>query len=80
MEVAVYDMNQMPKYTYLNLVPGEEKDRLRCLVGMKKASNMNFYYSNIYAPENILKIQPIMKGELYRLEMQLTLNKESFVM
>ena len=80
MEVAVYDMNQMPKYTYLNLVPGEEKDRLRCLAGMKKASNMNFYYCNTNTPENILKIQPIMKGELYRLEMQLTLNKESFVM
>lgn len=72
-------MNQMPKYTYLNLVPGEEKDRLRCLAGMKKASNMNFYYANVYIPENILKIQPIMKGEGYKLEMQITLNKEYMI-
>jgi len=80
LEVAVYDMNQMPKYTYLNLVPGEEKDKLRCLKAMKRISKSNFYYCNTNTPENILKIQPVMKGEKYILEMQLTLNKESFVM
>ena len=74
-----YDMSNMLNFTYLMLVPGEEKDRQRCLKTMKKFSKSNFYYCQSDAPENILKFQPIMKGEGYRLEMQITLNKEYMI-
>lgn len=74
-----YDISNMLNFTYIMLVPGEEKDRQRCLKTLKKFSNSNFYYCNTNAPENILKFQPIMKGESYKLEMQITLNKEYMI-
>jgi hypothetical protein len=74
-----YDMSNMLNFTYLMLVPGEEKDRQRCLKTMRKFSKSNFYYCQPDAPENILKFQPIMKGESYKLEMQITLNKEYMI-
>ena len=71
-----YDISNMLNFTYLMLVPGEEKDRRRCLKAMKEMSKSNFYYCNVNTPANVLKIQPIVKGEQYILEMQITLNKE----
>jgi hypothetical protein len=71
-----YDISNMPSFTYLMLVPGEEKDRRRCLKAMREMSKSNFYYCNINTPANILKFQPIVKGENYNLEMLITLNKE----
>lgn len=72
-------MSQSLNFTYLMLVPGEEQDRRRCLKAMKKMSKNNFYYCNSNTPENILKFQPIVKGEDYTLRMQITLNKEYMV-
>jgi transposase len=43
---------------------------------MKEMSKSNFYYCNVNTPANILKFQPIVKGENYNLEMLITLNKE----
>lgn len=71
-----YDISNMLNFTYLMLVPGEEKDRRRCLKAMKEMTKSNFYYCNVNTPANLLKFQPIVKGESYRLEMQITLNKE----
>lgn len=67
-------------FYYLMLVPGDPKQRKKCLKVMKEIGKHNFYYCNPNFPTHIFKVQPVVRGEDYKIAVHIILDTNEMTM